>query len=59
MFDPADERGVPTSTGVPLVVRVSAIVGLVVILGMVGLVIYASAFGHAWPWTTGAQVKLG
>jgi hypothetical protein len=58
MYDPQDERGVPTSTGVPAIVRISAVVGFVVIIAMISMVIYASAYGHVWPWTQATQVKL-
>ncbi len=49
MVDYVDERGVPVSTGIPPIVRISAIVGLVLILTVGGLVIFASAYGHVWP----------
>jgi hypothetical protein len=58
MKDVRDSRGVPISTGVPMVVRVTAIVGLCVIFTMLSVVIYASKFGHAWPTSTAVQIPL-
>jgi hypothetical protein len=58
MYDPEDERGVPTSTGVPALVRITAVVGLLVILGVIGMVSYASNFGHAWPYTNAVRLPL-
>ena len=58
MYDPEDERGVPTSTGVPSLVRITAIVGLLVIFAIIATVSYASHFGHAWPYTNAVRVPL-
>jgi hypothetical protein len=58
MYDPRDERGVPTSTGIPPIVRISAIVGVLIIFCIIGIVLFASNFGHAWPYTNAVKVPL-
>ena len=58
MNDMRDSRGVPISTGVPMIVRVAAVVGLCVIFTMLGIVISASRTGHAWPTSTAVQIPL-
>lgn len=58
MYDLRDERGVPISAGVPLLVRLSAIFGVIVILIIIGLVAGNSAFGHAWPSGTSTKIPL-
>lgn len=58
MYDQTDERGVPISAGVPLIVRITVVIGIVVILSVVGMVISASAFGHAWPSSTSSHLPL-
>jgi hypothetical protein len=58
MNDMRDSRGVPISSGVPMIVRVMAVIGLCVIFTMLGIVITASKFGHAWPTSTAVQIPL-
>ncbi|MBC5811348.1 MAG: hypothetical protein GIW95_10945 [Candidatus Eremiobacteraeota bacterium] len=58
MYDPQDSRGVPVSTGIPMIVRVTALIGIAVIFCIAGLVIYASPFGHSWPNTAATEIKL-
>ncbi len=58
MYDQRDSRGVPISAGVPMIVRVVVVVGILIILTVVGTVISQSAFGHAWPSSTSSHLPL-
>jgi hypothetical protein len=58
VYDQTDERGVPISAGVPIIVRLAVVIGIIVILSVVGMVISASAFGHAWPASTSSHLPL-
>lgn len=58
MYDVHDDRGVPVSKGVPVAVRVTAVIGIVVVFVILGLVIGAAAFGHAWPSSTSTTIPL-
>jgi len=58
MFDPTDERGVPTSRGVPHVVMIAAIIGILCIFGIGAYTIYTSGYGHAWPWQHSLRIPL-
>jgi hypothetical protein len=49
MYDPKDERGVPISGGIPLIVRIAILFGLLMIIVMMGIVIYGSSTNHRWP----------
>jgi hypothetical protein len=58
MYDPTDERGVPTSRGVPRVVQVAAIVGILAIFAMGAYTIYMSTYGHVWPSVQSLRIPL-
>jgi hypothetical protein len=58
MYDPLDERGVPTSRGVPMAVRIAALIGLLCIFGMGALTIGYSVYGHQWPSTKSLRIPL-
>jgi hypothetical protein len=58
MYDPLDERGVPASRGVPMVVRIATIVGLLAIFGMGFWTVYNSEYGHQWPSTKSLRIPL-
>ena len=49
MYDPLDSRGVPTSRGIPMVVRIAATIGIIMIFAVGGFVILESWYGHQWP----------
>ncbi len=49
MIDPADDRGVPKSAGIPPLVRIAGAIGVMMILGMAALTIAASQYDHVWP----------
>jgi hypothetical protein len=58
MNDPKDSRGVPISAGIPPIVTWSAIFGVIMVFVIVGLVIYASPYGHVWPSIDSTKIKL-
>ncbi|MBD5604353.1 MAG: hypothetical protein IAI48_04595 [Candidatus Eremiobacteraeota bacterium] len=58
MYDRHDERGVPISSGIPPIVIISAIIGLIMIATIVTLVFSNSAFGHAWPSEQSTKLPL-
>jgi hypothetical protein len=58
MYDRTDDRGVPISSGIPPIVIVAAIIGVIMILTIITLVFSNSGFGHAWPDTKAVQVPL-
>lgn len=58
MFDPTDERGVPTSRGVPRVVLIAATIGMLMIFGVGAYTIYMSGYGHVWPSTQSLRIPL-
>lgn len=49
MYDVQDERGVPVSKGVPMIVRVAGVVGLIAIFAVGYDVIAWASYGHQWP----------
>lgn len=58
MYDPTDERGVPVSRGVPLVVRIATVIGILCIFGVGASVIMLSGSGHWWPDQKALRVPL-
>lgn len=58
MYDPTDERGVPTSRGVPRAVIIAAIIGILCIFGVGAYTIYTSGYGHRWPWQHSLRIPL-
>jgi hypothetical protein len=49
MHDVVDERNIPISTGIPPVIYIAAIVGLIMIGAMVLMVFATSSANHRWP----------
>jgi hypothetical protein len=58
MYDRTDDRGVPISSGIPPLVIIAAVIGVIVIFAIITLVFTNSAFGHAWPDSSSAKVPL-
>ena len=58
MYDPTDERGVPTSRGVPRVVIIAATIGILCIFGVGAYTIYMSGYGHLFPWQHALRIPL-
>ncbi len=59
MYDIKDERGVPVSAGIPPIVIVAVIIGIILIFSILGMVIFGSAFHHIWPAIDTTHIKLG
>lgn len=49
MYDIKDDRGVPVSRGVPMAVRISAVIGILAIFVIGGFTAKLAAYGHQWP----------
>ena len=49
MHDVVDYRNIPISTGIPPVIYISALVGLVMIAAFVAMVFATSSSNHRWP----------
>jgi hypothetical protein len=49
---------VPVSRGFPLIVRLSLLVGIALVFGVLGFTVGSSAFGHVWPWTEAMKIPL-
>ena len=49
MHDIVDYRNIPLSTGIPPVIYIAAIVGLIVIAAIVSMVFATSSSNHRWP----------
>jgi hypothetical protein len=58
MNDRFDDRGVPISAGIPRIVVIAAIIGIIMIFTILTLVFTNSGFGHSWPWTKAATLPL-
>ncbi|HEY8312927.1 MAG TPA: hypothetical protein VIG51_02030 [Candidatus Baltobacteraceae bacterium] len=58
MYDITDERGVPTSRGVPMAVRIAVLVGVIIIFAIGADVIFNSSYGHQWPANKTLRVPL-
>jgi hypothetical protein len=58
MYDIRDSRGVPVSGGIPPIVRVAFVIGVIIIFTMGGMVVGASMFGHVWPSQNSTRIKL-
>lgn len=58
MYDPVDVRGVPTSRGVPPLVRVLVIIGVIAVFVVGASTILTAGFGHSWPANKTLRVPL-
>lgn len=58
MFDPTDERGVPSSRGTPPAVRIAVLIGCLCIFGMGAVTIAYAGYGHAFPSTKTLRIPL-
>ena len=58
MYDRTDERGVPTSRGIPKAVQIAVIIGIFVIFGMGAFTIAWAGYGHVWPSTQSLRIPL-
>lgn len=58
MYDRVDERNVPVSAGIPPIIYISAIVGIVMIFSILSLVFSNSKANHAWPSSDSLTIPL-
>ena len=58
MYDPVDERGVPTSRGVPRAVIVAVIIGILAIFWVGEYTLQWAGYGHAWPSQRTQRIPL-
>ena len=58
MYDKVDSRGVPVSKGIPSIVQIAGIVGVVVIFVIGGSVVLTSGWGHGWPASSVQRADL-
>lgn len=58
MYDIKDDRGVPVSGGIPPIVRISAIIGIIVVFVMLTIVFKNSSFGHSWPSSGAVSIPV-
>jgi hypothetical protein len=58
MYDLKDDRGVPVSSGIPPIVRISAIIGILMVFTMLTMVFRNSAAGHSWPSNDSVTIPL-
>lgn len=58
MYDPTDERGVPTSRGIPRAVVIAACIGILAIFAVGGYTIVMSGYGHLFPWQHALRIPL-
>jgi len=59
MYDKVDSRGVPVSKGIPSIVQIAGMIGVVVIFVIGGSVIALGGWGHMWPASTSQRAPLG
>jgi hypothetical protein len=58
MYDLKDDRGVPISAGIPPIVVIAAIIGLIMIFTVGTLVFSTSSANHRWPASTTTTIPL-
>jgi hypothetical protein len=58
MYDPLDARGVPKSRGIPQLVRILTVIGILVIFVIGGAVVALAGYGHHWPADTTLRLPL-
>ncbi|GAC1502541.1 MAG: hypothetical protein NVS1B14_07380 [Vulcanimicrobiaceae bacterium] len=58
MYDRMDNRGVPVSRGVPNLVQVSALIGLLLIFAIGAFTILVASYGHMWPASHSLRMPL-
>lgn len=58
VHDQLDERNIPVSTGIPKVIYISAVVGIIVIFFILSLVFANSAANHVWPSASSLTLPL-
>jgi len=59
MYDRVDSRGVPVSKGIPSIVHIAGMIGVVVIFVIGASVMLTSGWGHMWPASSSQRAPLG
>ncbi len=57
---PSSDGGVviPVSGGIPPLVRIATLIGIVLVFIVLGLVVWQSYYGHVWPSQNSMKVPL-
>jgi hypothetical protein len=58
MSDQHEAQAVPASAGMPSMVVITGIAGVILIFVVAGLVLSNAAFGHLWPASDVVNLKL-
>lgn len=58
MYDITDQRGVPVSRGVPMAVRIAAVIGILAIFVIGGFTAKMAGYGHQWPAARTLRIPL-
>jgi len=58
MYDRVDSRGVPISKGIPSIVQIAGVIGVIVIFWIGGSVVFSSGWGHMWPASSAQRDSL-
>ena len=58
MHDRLDEHNIPVSAGIPRVIYISSVVGIIMIFTMLTMVFVNSGANHAWPSQSSLTVPL-
>ncbi len=56
--EPGPSPALPISKGIPPLVIGCVIVAVIAVFTILSLVFTQAGFGHAWPSSTGTQIKL-
>jgi len=52
------EHQIPVSAGIPPIVIISTLVGVLVVFLILGIVVWTASQGHVWPAEDSAKIKL-
>ena len=58
MYDQVDARGVPTSRGIPPLVRILVIIGVIAVFAVGAATILTAGYGHYWPANKTLRVPM-
>jgi cytosine/uracil/thiamine/allantoin permease len=56
--DVKTEHQIPVSAGIPPIVKISTLAGLLVVFLILGIVIWTASQGHVWPAEDSLKIKL-
>jgi hypothetical protein len=58
VYDLEDDRGVPISSGIPPIVTLAGIAGVILIFVIAGMVLATAGANHVWPADATERIKL-